>query len=119
MAVSATRTLRGAVAGALAAGVWAVQQPLDKRAFGVDYDDADLLGRFVASGRWVLPAGTALHLSNGALFGAVYANVAPRLPLPAWSRGPAAGLIEHLATWPATSVLARRQPAGTQPLPQL
>jgi hypothetical protein len=110
MAVDATRTLRGAVAGALAAGVWAVQQPLDKRAFGVDYDDADLLGRLVARGRWVMPAGTALHLSNGALFGAVYANVAPRVPLAAWARGPAAGLVEHLVTWPATTVIARVQP---------
>jgi hypothetical protein len=119
MVLDATRTLRGAVAGALAAGVWAVQQPLDKRAFGIDYDDADLLGRLVAGGRWVLPAGTALHLSNGALFGAVYANVAPRVPLPAWARGPLAGLVEHLATWPATSILARWQPAGAQPLPQL
>jgi hypothetical protein len=115
VAVDATRTLRGALAGALAAGVWAVQQPLDKRAFGVDYDDADLLGRLVARGRWVLPAGTALHLSNGALFGAVYANVAPRLPVPAWARGPLAGLAEHVATWPATCVLGRVSPG----LPQL
>jgi hypothetical protein len=97
MAVDGTRTLRGALAGALAAGVWAAQQPLDKRAFGVDYDDAALLGRFVARGRW--------------------ANLAPRLPLPAWARGPAAGLAEHLATWPATCVLAR-VPAGRE-LPQL
>jgi hypothetical protein len=107
MAVDGTRTLRGALAGALAAGVWAAQQPLDKRAFGVDYDDAALLGRFLARGRWVLPIGTAVHLSNGALFGAVYANLAPRVPLPAWTRGPVAGLAEHLATWPATCVLAR------------
>jgi hypothetical protein len=117
MAVDGTRTLRGALAGALAAGVWAAQQPLDKRAFGVDYDDAALLGRFLARGRWALPVGTAAHLSNGALFGAVYANLAPRLPLPAWARGPVAGLAEHLATWPATCVLAR-VPAGRE-LPQL
>jgi hypothetical protein len=107
MAVDGTRTLRGALAGALAAGVWAAQQPLDKRVFGVDYDDAALLGRFLARGRWVLPIGTAVHLSNGALFGAVYANLAPRVPLPAWARGPVAGLAEHPATWPATCVLAR------------
>jgi hypothetical protein len=115
MAVNATRTLRGAVAGALAAGVWAVQQPLDKRVFRVDYDDADLLGRLVARGRWVLPVGTALHLSNGALFGAVYANVAPHVPVPVWARGPLAGLVEHLATWPATCLLGRVSPG----LPQL
>jgi len=119
MAVDGTRTLRGALAGALAAGVWAVQQPLDKRVFGVDYDDAALLGRFVVRGRWVLPVGTAIHLSNGALFGALYANLAPRVPLPAWSRGPLAGLAEHLATWPATSVLARVHTAGVPELPQL
>jgi len=119
MAVDATRTLRGAVAGALAAGVWAVQQPLDKRAFGVDYDDADLLGRLVADGRWVLPAGTVLHLSNGALFGAVYANVAPHVPVPAWALGPLAGLLEHLVTWPATSVVGRLKPGRGHPLPQL
>ena len=107
MAPETTRTLRGAAAGAFAAGVWAAQQPLDRRAFRVDYDDADLLGRLVARGRWVLPAGTALHVSNGALFGALYANVAPRLPLPSWARGPCAGLAEHLLTWPATAVLVR------------
>src|SRR5919197_2027832 len=119
MAVDGTRTLRGALAGALAAGVWAAQQPVDKRAFGVDYDDAALLGRFLARGRWALPVGTAVHLSNGALFGALYANLAPRVALPAWARGPLAGLAEHLATWPATCVLARVHPAGVGELPPL
>jgi hypothetical protein len=117
MAVDGTRTLRGALAGALAAGAWAAQQPLDRRAFGVDYDDAALLGRFVARGRWGLPIGTVVHLSNGALFGAMYANLAPRLPVPTWARGPVAGLAEHLATWPATCALARI-PAGRE-LPHL
>ena len=42
--------------------------------------------------------GTAIHLANGAMFGAVYANVAPRLPLPSWARGPAAALAEHFGT---------------------
>ena len=46
--VAADRTiLRGALAGAAAAGVWAAQQPLDKRVFGVDYDDAELLGAVI------------------------------------------------------------------------
>jgi len=44
MAVELPRTLRGALAGAAAAGVWAAQQPLDKRAFGVRNDDAELIG---------------------------------------------------------------------------
>ena len=74
----ATRTLRGALAGAAAAAVWAAQQPLDRRFFGVAYDDTELLGRWVvpAGGPWQ-PVGLALHLANGAVFGAIYANVAP------------------------------------------
>jgi hypothetical protein len=117
MAVDGTRTLRGALAGAIAAAVWAVQQPLDQRLFGVDHDDARLLGSWVARGRWVAPAGLALHVQNGALFGALYANVAPSLPGPAWVRGPLAGLVEHLATWPATSVLDRLHPAARELAP--
>jgi hypothetical protein len=97
-----TRTLRGAVAGAVAAGVWLVQQPLDKRLFGCQYDDAELLGRLTGTDAGT---GAVLHLCNGALFGAVYAAVAPATPLPATLRGPAAGLLEHLATWPLTAAV--------------
>jgi hypothetical protein len=107
MAVDRTRTLRGALAGATAAAVWAAQQPLDRRAFGIAYDDADLLGRLVARGRAVYPVGLALHLLNGALLGALYANVRSSLPVPAALRGPLAGLVEHVATWPGTAALAR------------
>ena len=113
MAFDGTRTLRGALAGATAAAVWAAQQPLDKRVFGVDYDDAELLGRLArVRGPAARPAGLALHLANGALFGAVYANVAPSLPGPPAIRGAAAGLAEHLATWPGTLVVDRLDLAG-------
>lgn len=99
--MDAARTLRGALAGTVGAAVWLAQQPLDRRVFGVDHDDAELLGRLVARGRPEARAiGTALHLQNGALFGALYAQLAPSLPGPAWLRGPAVALVEHLATWP-------------------
>jgi hypothetical protein len=117
MATQTTRALRGALAGGVAAGVWAAQQPLDKRVFGVDYDDADLLGRFVAAGPGGYLAGVGLHLANGALFGGVYALVAPSLPVPPALRGPLAGLAEHLATWPAT--LKLDQLPAKRPLPEL
>jgi hypothetical protein len=107
MAFDPTRTARGALAGSIAAAVWAAQQPLDKRVFGVPYDDAELLGRFVAPGRAGYAAGVAVHLANGALFGAAYANLAPTLPGPRWLRGSLAGLAEHLVTWPATALSAR------------
>ena len=98
--IDRTRSLRGAVSGAVASAVWALQQPLDKRVFGCGYDDVELLGRAVVSGDAWYPAGFALHIANGALFGLAYANVAPALPLPAALRGPAAALTEHLALWP-------------------
>jgi hypothetical protein len=98
-----TRTLRGAFAGGVAAAVWLAQQPLDRRVFGVEHDDAQLLATLVGQ---PLAVGTALHLQNGALFGAVYANVAPAVPVPAPLRGPLAGLLEHLATWPAVALVA-------------
>lgn len=106
--------MRGALAGALAAGVWALQQPLDKRAFGVPYSDVELLGRAVTRGdgpAWLV-AGTAMHLGNGALFGGAYAHVAPSVPGPPWARGLLAGLAEHLATWPTTALVGRLHPQG-------
>src|SRR3954451_5446598 len=114
MAVNRTRTLRGALAGAAAAAVWAAQQPLDQRVFGCDYDDVELLGRFVTSGRAAYPVGLAIHLANGALFGAAYANAARGLPVPAVLRGPLAGLAEHLATWPVPAALSRVHPAASE-----
>jgi hypothetical protein len=116
--VDVRRTARGALAGAVAAGVWAAQSPADMRVFGVPYLDHELLGKAVTRGRAWHPVGVAMHLANGALFGAVYANVAPAVPIPAWARGPAAGLAEHLATWPLTPLVDRRHPARDE-LPQL
>lgn len=111
MAIDRARTVRGALAGALAASAWALQQPLDKRAFGVAYDDTEILGKLVTRrGAW--PAvGFAMHVANGAVFGAVYANVARHVPLPSWARGPAAAMAEHLATWPLISISDRVHPA--------
>ena len=111
MATDLAKTARGALAGAVAAGVWAAQQPLDMKVFGVRYDDTELLGKAVTRGPLWRPAGVALHVANGALFGALYAAIAPRVQLPSWSRGPLAGLGEHLATWPFTALLPAIHPA--------
>jgi len=118
MAATTAQTARGALAGAFAAGIWVAQQPLDKAVFGVDYDDAELLGKAVTQGPAWLPIGTAMHVGNGALFGALYANMAPRIPLPSWARGPFAALVENFATWPLTIVAERFHPARKE-LPPL
>lgn len=111
-------TLRGAVCGTLAAAVWAVQQPLDKRALHCGYDDVELLGKAVTRGPGWYPAGLALHLQNGALIGAIYANLAARVPLPRAAVGPVAGLTVHLLSWPLGQVTDRYHPAADD-LPKL
>jgi hypothetical protein len=118
MAFDRARTARGALAGAVAAGVWAAQQPLDMRVFGVRYDDTELLGKAVTRGPAWPAVGLTLHLANGALFGAVYAGVSRAVPLPPWARGPAAGLGEHLASWPLVLLTDRVHPARDE-LPTL
>jgi hypothetical protein len=102
MAVDRMRTLRGALAGGVAAAVWLAQQPLDKRVFGCDYDDAKLLARLSGGSA---TTGAVLHIQNGLLFGALYAHFAPSVPLPAVLRGPAAALAEHVVTWPTIAVV--------------
>ena len=118
MAATSAQTARGALAGAIAAGIWVAQQPLDKAVFGVQYDDAELLGKAVTRGPAWLPIGTAMHVANGALFGAVYARLAPSVPGPAVARGAAAGMAEHLATWPLTLLIDERHPARDE-MPKL
>jgi hypothetical protein len=118
MALNPRRTARGALAGAVAAGVWALQQPLDQRIFGVAYDDTELLGKLITRGPAWRPVGLALHLANGAAFGAAYAQVAPGMPLPVWARGPAAALTESFGTWPLAGLSDRLHPARDE-LPTL
>jgi hypothetical protein len=109
----------GAAAGAAAAAVWAAQEPLDMRVFGVPYSDSELLGRAVVpkGGGW-RPAGFAMHVGNGAVFGALYSLAAARVPGPGVVKGAAAGMAEHLATWPLTRFVPRRHPAARR-IPKL
>jgi hypothetical protein len=96
------RIFRGGAAGALAAAVWAAQEPLDMRIFGVPYSDPKLLAKPIGGSR---AAGIPIHLANGAALGAIYSLVASRLPGPAVARGAATGMAEHLATWPLVRFL--------------
>ena len=112
MAIDRATTLRGALAGTVAAGVYAASEPLDKRIFGVDYQDTELLGKLVTRGPAWRPIGIAMHLVNGAAFGAAYSAIAPSLQLPSWARGPLIALAEGAATWPLTALVSRLHPAA-------
>jgi hypothetical protein len=78
-----------ALAGAAAAAVWGLLEPLDRRLFRCDYSDVALLAR-LSRGGWV--RGFAWHLANGAAFG-VAARRLRADPL-------ALALVEHAALWP-------------------
>jgi hypothetical protein len=112
------RSVRGAIAGAAAATLMAIEQPLDKRLFDCDYDDVELMGKLVTRGNEWQAVGFALHVQNGALFGALYAQLKPFLPGPAVLRGLLAGVVENAALWPAVELIDRYHPARKD-LPEL
>ena len=103
--------LRGAIAGAGAAIVWAAQQPLDKRVGGSDYDDVELLGKLITRGPAWPALGLALHAGNGAIFGATYAVARPRLPGRGAASGLCAAMIENFGLWPLVRLTDRFHPA--------
>jgi hypothetical protein len=111
-------SLRGGVAGAVATVVMTLEQPLDKRIFDSEYDDVEILGKLVRRGDGWRPIGWALHVQNGAIFGAAYARLKPSLRGPPVLRGLLVGLVEHVATWPMTVLVDRYHPAREQ-LPEL
>jgi hypothetical protein len=108
------RTANGAMAGAVAAAVWAAQQPLDKRVFGTGYDDVEILGKALPLESGWRPAGLAIHVANGAAFGAAYALVRPLFPGPPLAAGVTAGLAEHLGFWPLVRLIDRHHPARSE-----
>jgi hypothetical protein len=112
--VELRRTLGGALAGSVAAGVWAAQQPLDKRVFGSSYDDVELLGKAISRGPAWLPAGLAVHVSYGAIFGAAYALARPFIPGPPQVAAVVAAMAEHGASWPLVALVDNQHPARAE-----
>ena len=93
--------LRAAVAGSLAATVWGLQEPLDRRVFGCDYSDVLFLGR----GRRSL--GFVVHAANGALFGIAFDAVRRRVDVDQRRLALVLALGEHSALWPFISFVDR------------
>jgi hypothetical protein len=98
--------IRGAVAGAIAAAVWAAAEPALARALRTPYSDVRLLGALVTAGPLWRPAGVALHLGNGAVFGAVFERLGGR----GWRQGLVAAELENLLLWPGIVVVDRIHP---------
>jgi hypothetical protein len=112
--------LHPAAAGAVAAAVWALLEPLDRRLFRCDYSDVALLGKAVTRGPLARPIGLALHAVNGAIFGLAFAEARRRLPIPKQRLALGMALAEHVALYPLSYFVDRYHPArGEQGIPPL
>lgn len=95
--------MKGSVAGAAAAGAWAAAEPALGRVFRTEYSDVRLLGGLTGRG----PAfGLALHLGNGAVFGAAF----ERLGWRGVGRAILAAEAENLLLWPGMALVDRLHP---------
>jgi hypothetical protein len=92
---------RAAAAGAVAAVVWGLQEPLDRRVFRCRYSDVELLGR----GNRAL--GLAVHAANGAVFGFAFDAVRSRVDVEQRRLALGLALAEHVALWPLMGVVNR------------
>jgi hypothetical protein len=98
--------IRAAAAGAAAATVWALLEPIDRRAFRCDYSDVELVG--LGDRR----LGLVVHAANGALFGVAFDAVRRRVPIDQRRLALGLALAEHVALWPALALVDRRVAAS-------
>jgi hypothetical protein len=112
--------LQAALAGAGAAAVWGLGEPIDQKVFRFPYSDIALLGKLATRGpRW-RPAGWALHLVNGAIAGIVFWALYEWIGGNAFWLAIAFALVEHLVTYPLTLLTDRYHPArGAAELPPM
>jgi hypothetical protein len=94
--------VQAAAAGAVAATVWGLLEPLDQGVFRCDYSDIELVG--FGSRR----LGFAVHAANGALFGLAFDEVRRRTSIDPRRLAVALALGEHAALWPVLLLIDRK-----------
>jgi hypothetical protein len=114
-----TPSARAAAAGAVAATIWGLLEPVDRRVFRCDYSDIALLGKAVSRRHW-RAAGFALHAANGAVFGLAYDALRRRVGAEPRRLAVGFALAEHLGLYPLTYFVDRFHPArGEEGIPPL
>jgi len=102
-------------AGAAAATVWGLLEPVDQRLLRCDYSDIAVLGKSFSRGpHWRL-AGFVLHAANGAVFGLAYDGVRRRLRADPRRLALGLALAEHLTLYPLCYFIDRYHPARGEP----
>jgi hypothetical protein len=104
--------IRAAAAGAVAATVWGLLEPVDRRLFRCDYSDVELVG--FGDRR----LGFVVHAANGAAFGLVFAAARRRVAIEERRLALGLALAEHVALWPILAVVDRRVAASPRAFAQ-
>ena len=102
-------------AGAAAAIVWGLLEPIDQRLFRWDYSDVAVLGKAFTRGPAWRPLGFALHALNGAVFGLAFHEVARRVSRDPRRLALQLALLEHVALFPTGYFVDRYHPARGEP----
>ena len=107
--------LRAAAAGATAATIWALEEPLDQWLLGCDYSDVALLGKAVTRGPGWRAAGLAIHALNGALFGLAFHDARRILMVDSRKLALGMALVEPVGLFPLSYFVDRYHPARGEP----
>jgi hypothetical protein len=110
-----TERLRAAGAGAAAATVWGLLEPVDQWLLGYDYSDVAVLGKGVTRGPHWRAVGFALHAANGAVFGLAFDELRRRLPVSPRRLAVGLAVAEHLTLYPLCYFIDRYHPARGEP----
>ena len=105
------RRAHAAAAGAVAATVWSLAEPLDRRLFRYPYSDVALLGKAVTRGPLWCPVGFVWHAANGAVAGVAFDEANRRIGGSTVRNAVGLALIEHVALYPLAVVTDRYHPA--------
>ena len=107
--------LRSVAAGAVAAAVWALQEPFDQRLLGCDYSDVAVLGKGLTRGGNWRTVGFTAHAVNGAIFGLAFHEARRRIPIGPRKLALGMALAEHVSLYPLCYFIDRYHPARGEP----
>jgi hypothetical protein len=100
------RDLHAALAGAAAAAAWVATEPVTRRLAGGTHRELRLISGTLAGERGGDSLGWAVHLANGAAFGAAFR----RLGGHGLVRAVAAAQAENMVLWPGMAIVDRIHP---------